>query len=175
MPNHVKNQISFKGDPEEIRKLLEWVKNDEFGMGTIDFDKIIPMPEGMSREPLSYQSRILSGGWNWYDWSVEHWGTKWNAYGFAEDRDDCQNEKLVFLTAWSAPHPVIREIAVQFPELEIVHEWADEDIGMNCGRNRYSDYECYPESLSEVDKMEFAAKLWDIASGETEDDIVLQE
>ena len=65
MPNHVKNQISFKGDPEEIRKLLEWVKNDEFGMGTIDFDKIIPMPEGMSREPLSYESHILSGGWNW--------------------------------------------------------------------------------------------------------------
>ena len=55
MPNHVKNQISFKGDPEEIRKLLEWVKNDEFGLGTIDFDKIIPtMPPTITGSNIAF-------------------------------------------------------------------------------------------------------------------------
>lgn len=50
MPNHVKNIITLRGNEQEIRRMLEQIKSDEFGVGTVDFDKIIPMPESLSIE-----------------------------------------------------------------------------------------------------------------------------
>ena len=47
MPNHVTNNIYLKGDSDRIRELLEAIKNDEYGTGSIDFNKIIPMPESL--------------------------------------------------------------------------------------------------------------------------------
>ena len=50
-----------------------------------------------------------------------------------------------------------------FPEIELTHEWADEDIGMNCGRYVYFDgertEEYYPENNRE--RIEFAARVMD--------------
>lgn len=53
MPNHVTNRISFRGDPEAIHRMLEAVKNDEEGYGSIDFNKIIPMPQELNIESSS--------------------------------------------------------------------------------------------------------------------------
>ena len=48
MPNWVTNTVTFNGDKEEIKRLKETVKstnkNDE---SDFDFNKIIPMPEGL--------------------------------------------------------------------------------------------------------------------------------
>lgn len=41
MPNHVENIITLKGDEKRIREMLEAIKNDDFGLGTLDFNKII--------------------------------------------------------------------------------------------------------------------------------------
>lgn len=68
----------------------------------------------------------------WYDWAVDHWGTKWNAYDIKETADGVQ-----FETAWSAPHPVIKALAAKHPDEKIVHRWADEDIGSNLGTRVY--------------------------------------
>ena len=48
MPNHVMNNISLQGDEYKIKEMLEAIKSDEFGLGTIDFNKIIPMPESLN-------------------------------------------------------------------------------------------------------------------------------
>ena len=45
MPNHVINNIRISGDPALIRELLESVQADEQSLGSIDFNKIIPMPK----------------------------------------------------------------------------------------------------------------------------------
>ena len=50
MPNHVINKICMQGDPKEIQSMLEQIKNDDFGIGTVDFDKIIPMPKSLDIE-----------------------------------------------------------------------------------------------------------------------------
>lgn len=42
MPNHVENIIALKGDERKIREMLEAIKNDDYGLGTVDFNKIIP-------------------------------------------------------------------------------------------------------------------------------------
>lgn len=99
--------------------------------------------------------QILRNCWEhgfptWYEWSVENWGTKWNAYSFGNDIDGA----VLFQTAWSAPHPVIRKLAEMFPDEKIIHRWADEDIGSNCGTHVYENGEV--EEIEPADPVDFA-------------------
>lgn len=50
MPNHVINILSFEGDKAKIRQMLEDIKDDEYGIHSVDFNKIIPMPPGLDLE-----------------------------------------------------------------------------------------------------------------------------
>jgi hypothetical protein len=66
----------------------------------------------------------------WYSWSCDNWGTKWNASSsYLHD-----NNILEFETAWSNPYPVLLELSSKFPDIKFTVEYADEDIGSNCGR-----------------------------------------
>lgn len=218
MPNHITNIIKLEGDRLHIQKLLEAIYIEEYGLGTVDFNKVIPMPESLDIESGSATKRamkayddfmsafkILNGAdadpnmipeesekafaeyrdlspeewqlgktayWNnvqygfsdWYDWRRANWGTKWNSYGYDEHDDYSNKDRVKFLTAWAAPHPVISKLAKMFPEVEIEHEWADEDIGSNCGRRVYYDGECVEEYYPEIERerFEFAARVLDI-------------
>ena len=209
MPNHVTNVLTLHGEPDQIRAMLEAIRYDDLGIGSVDFNKIIPMPESLNIEADSQTSTGLKvyrdfievytlGGtihqddlgnipcksedtflrqrsdirpkewklgkaaWNnirlygsptWYEWCNQHWGTKWNAYGYGEAKVDYQDgDTLNFLTAWSAPHPVMEKLAEMFPDVEIEHEWADEDIGHNCGRYRYQNGVRIEEWLPETER-----------------------
>ena len=59
MPNHVENRIEFSGDARQIKAMLESIKNDEYGIGTIDFNKIIPMSKSLNVEAGSRTDRGL--------------------------------------------------------------------------------------------------------------------
>lgn len=50
MPNFVTNLVTFEGDENEIKALLESIKADDGKYGSIDFNKIIPMPESLNIE-----------------------------------------------------------------------------------------------------------------------------
>ena len=57
MPNHVQNKIVFSGDQKQITAMMKKIQNDEFGFGTIDFNKIIPMPESLKIEAAAKQTK----------------------------------------------------------------------------------------------------------------------
>jgi hypothetical protein len=218
MPNHVANHIKFIGEPERIKEVLEAIKNDEVGIGSIDFNKIIPMPDGLEIEAGSktdrglkaykdfvavltfdgankdidllnipeekenifleqrkdidkedwklgrqaYKNILQHGAPTWYEWSISNWGTKWNAYScskFEETSEECN--KIFLNTAWSAPHPILNKLASMYPDLEIEHEWADEDFGQNLGRRTFKNGENIELYIPETDKeaYEFALKV----------------
>ena len=50
MPNHVENHIEFNGDKQQIDAMLKKIGSDKYGIGTIDFKKIISMPETLNIE-----------------------------------------------------------------------------------------------------------------------------
>ena len=50
MPDLVANIVTFNGDKERIKEMLLAVQNDEYGPGSISFDKIIPMPPELNIE-----------------------------------------------------------------------------------------------------------------------------
>lgn len=64
----------------------------------------------------------LYGHGDWYSWSCDKWGTKWNSY-------DCvwYADNLVrFSTAWASPRPVFEALHKLFPRVAIEVLWTDE-------------------------------------------------
>ena len=45
MPNDIKNFLTIKAEGERLAEILESIKDDEKGVGTIDFRKLIPIAE----------------------------------------------------------------------------------------------------------------------------------
>lgn len=173
MPNHVINKMVISGKEERVKSLLEAIRNTEENM-LIDFNKIDPMPlelKGTHSPSRGDRPDLIAkyGVDNWYDWSVSHWGTKWNAYEQTKGESDTDKngnytETIFFETAWSTPFPVIRNLSKQFPYVGIHVTFADEDAGSNCGM--YSLYdgeevdETYlPESGSK-EAMKVYFELW---------------
>lgn len=188
MPNHVKNIVKMKG----ITVLPVFTEKESWNgkmVMSLDFDKIIPMPESLNvasstLEPLAVeaairkaavaakqpfgpklipglsnaeyeirlnrcgeseaelcklgaqyiQNLVLYGATAWYDWCIKHWGTKWNSY----ENTWVNQDTITFMTAWNAPEPVIAQLAKMYPDAEIEHWWADEDVGCNDGYAKYS-------------------------------------
>ena len=218
MPNYVKNKIRFSGPDKDVREMLEKIKNDELGIGTIDFKKVIPMPESLMIEcgsrttnglkavdtyirehgcdhlvnpdyadDLKYvldahkselpeddqetwdictiaAVNILKYGYpTWYEWSIDNWGTKWNACGYEEGIDYSEDECLDFDTAWSAPIPIIEKLAATYPSIAFEHKWADEDFGNNVGHMEYKDGELTVDMTPDSHKecLELAGEVWD--------------
>jgi hypothetical protein len=110
MPNNITNRLTLDKQNKKVRKFL---KSDE---SDVDFDNIIKMPEDY------YE------GDRWYNWRIQNWGTKWNAYDV-----DVIDDEIIFNTAWSTPLPVLLLLSTKFPEVEFRLKYACEDIGYNCG------------------------------------------
>jgi hypothetical protein len=72
--------------------------------------------------------------YNWYNFNNNKWGTKWDV-AVSDDEKWAETEitgessthiSYRFNTAWSPPLPVIEELSVQHPELEITLEYEEE-------------------------------------------------
>lgn len=117
MPNHITNTLEItvwhSDNDDYIRKVLDLITTDDPELPYIDFNAIIPPPEDMFTGNLSIEDRQYcaeAGIPNWYDWQIQNWGTKWNAYSqeILENSHDCL--KLQFDTAWAPPEPVIARL-----------------------------------------------------------------
>ena len=145
MPNHITNIISFEDvSNERVNKILEALKSDEFGIGSIDFNKIIPTPPDIYQGNLGAEESRLYGDKTWLNFNVANWGCKWNAY---EHSPYDGGDRVEFLTAWSAPHPILEQLTKQYPDVLIFHRWCDEDFGYNVGEREYQDGTCIFENI----------------------------
>ena len=108
MPNWTDVRVAIThDDATKIKELHEIFSNES------PFQRIKPMPEHIYRGDLSYDDREKYGKDNWYDWSIDNWGTKWDideAYPQLED----DNTLFVMLqTAWAPPTGVFDELVAQ--------------------------------------------------------------
>lgn len=96
----------------------------------------------------------------WYEWCRHEWGTKWNA---SECHFDKENTTWCFQTAWSTPLPVIEELARKYPDIKFTVQYADEDLGYNCGEYSFHMKHCsYSERMfdSADEQLKFACDIW---------------
>jgi hypothetical protein len=164
MPNHVTNILRVSGDQKQIRAMFEAIKDDKIGLGSIDFNKVIPMPEHIFRGNLGMAEREKYGKDNWYDWSISNWGTKWNSYGYdpVYTPKEFDGEHIKFQTAWSYPDPLIVALSKQYPNLQFEVIWADEDFGYNTGKKEYENGEetfCHVPPSGSKEALELASEV----------------
>lgn len=180
MPNHVRNVLKFKNlkpkDKEFILNNFTTEMEDEITPFNkiFDFDKIIPEPKIESECPEdckvnkdSHVEEDADRPWfDWYTWHNKYWGTKWGAYdGYV--KIGTSKITFVFSTAWSAPFPIYRKLAEDYP-FRFQVRYADEDIGSNCGIIEYDPDVKYPvDPYSELyeqdaaeDTVSFARRIW---------------
>ena len=115
-------QVSLNRQPMSDKKYLEAI------------DRFHETEQHLCQLGIQYlRNEIRYGARTWYDWCIKHWGTKWNAMNSKKIATDM----LCFDTAWSAPEPVIAQLAKMYPKTEIEHWWADENLGCNSGYTKY--------------------------------------
>jgi hypothetical protein len=115
MPNHVDNTITIIASKASdldffvsyLNRELEANRfvNDYNRESGFSFHPFVPV--GLSDS--AYDSA-------WYEWNIENWHTKWDAYEVnVERRGNIMN--FWFNTAWDVPEPVFRRMTEMFPEL----------------------------------------------------------
>jgi hypothetical protein len=89
-------------------------------------------PEGITPEMMA-EIRAKTGAVSWYDWSCDHWGTKWNAcHAEAAEYSATKGRAEVvyrFDTAWAPPEPALCKLSAMFPKLHFHLRWEDEGDG----------------------------------------------
>jgi hypothetical protein len=113
MPNWVRNKLFIHGDSDKVKQCTLDISSDN---EHICFEKILPRPKDI--------------GDDWYDWSIDNWGTKWDVSESYED----ENGFICFDTAWSTPASLILHLSDKYTDLSFEVLYADEDLGSNCGR-----------------------------------------
>ncbi len=148
MPNHCHNRVTIYGsghDTDDTREQIAKIKaifDDES-----IFTHFIPEPDWANTPLLSkdnhYGNKYGNDGelpilqtdsfgerltfhstgitdQRWYDWRLEHWDTKWDAYDVeVTDGDDIDGFEVEFNTAWSPPEAVCHAMREQYPNLSI--------------------------------------------------------
>lgn len=145
MPNWVFNHLTIDGSKEDIAKVKAQVgavvKTKYKGVDEVDeevdrepifsFMNILPPPEDKLAEyhaVRGYADGKKSGDteYNWYNFNVREWGTKWDARDVELIDDDETFLHYKFDTAWSPPNEVIAKLAEQNPNLNLSLEYREE-------------------------------------------------
>lgn len=120
------------GDFTEIDKMLRyaWVKRE--GINTRD--ELLDHLLGEKPDIYKYGKELhrldgLYGCHDWYVWSLEHWGVKWNACDARRE-----GNVIVFETPWDGVPELMLMISAKFPQVVMDYEFADEDFGYNTAR-----------------------------------------
>jgi len=119
MPNWCSNSVRITGPNPKIEKLKKAIEANEF------LHHLFPMPaelkgttagpQATTRAEKQARARLTKkyGYDNWYDWSINNWGTKWEVVTDDHNKPEVtelteQNEgeselNFYFETAWSPP------------------------------------------------------------------------
>lgn len=152
MPNWTTTKIKVRGNVADLARFVrERIKKEESSRGEmvdiLDFNEIIPEPATPEECPAKYVMRDEAEakkrclGWDekdprrwfdWYNWHIENWGTKWGACNTqAPSVEEIEKEQLTEIdiwteTAWSPATPVYRKLQKMYPELGIEVLYGDE-------------------------------------------------
>lgn len=161
MPNWCENVLEITVNTLEER---EQVKEALLGKeGDFSFGNTVPMPESISREPLS-SADWNSGLPNWYNWSTENWGTKWDA-GDVDVIDVSDTElRLTFDTAWSPAEAWVKSTSEVLPFAEFTLIYSEEGMDFS-GFTRLKN----GEVLDEVHNDEISYNIYKMMGFSAED------
>ena len=147
MPNHCHNRVTFYPSGNNTDSSLDQIETlKDIFTGESVFSQIIPEPDwantplmssdqkryGTDRGELGELPQYVEDPFKrlvfkstgqsddrWYDWRVQNWDTKWDAYDVEVTDDDPECLEIEFNTAWSPPEAICNQIREDFPDLAI--------------------------------------------------------
>lgn len=146
--SNVDNAMLVLGEnPKKLEEMLSWPWVIKEGIttknGILESLKQRLTEKDFEEARTAIMNIQLYGTKDWYEWAIQNWGTKWNAYSISvgeilpemNDTNTIVDYKceVQFDTAWSTPVPVLIQLSKMFPTLSFEIKFADEDIGNNCG------------------------------------------
>jgi len=133
MPNHCHNRVTIYGsgnDTDETRAQIAKLKQIFEDEST--FGQIIPEPDWPNTPnkdgelPVKHEDPWLTYRWSngyqddrWYDWRLQNWDTKWDAYDVTVTDDDPDQLEVEFSTAWSPPEAICERIREDYPDVSV--------------------------------------------------------
>lgn len=148
-----------EGDSTEIDRIMKYPWASKFdNPDDLIENLLLKGSANLEEAQKALDNEKTYGHRDWYSWSREAWGTKWNAYS----QDLREDGVIKFETAWNTPEPVFIALSRKYPDVEINVRYADEDFGHNVGEFTYKAgemvYEDIPEGGSE-EAYEMAADI----------------
>ena len=154
MPNWCSNRVTvWSNDELSMRQFKDFVKGRGENESWFSFDSILPLPEELrniqspvtirtqeeieeyKRERDTYNCPYITqetsdrldeeyGENNWYDWSNNNWGVKWDCCDVQVTEEFGDTEiTYTFDTPWGPPEYIHRILTVRFPEVHISWFW----------------------------------------------------
>ena len=154
MPNHCHNRVTFypagNNTPEAIKQ-IEQIRS--FFEDENTFNHIIPEPDWVNTPLMSkdVQGLVYDRGkvgelpqyvedpWKrlvfkstgrsddrWYDWRVQNWDTKWDAYDVEVVDPDPENMEIEFNTAWAPPEAICHALREKYQDTVGISWFYDE-------------------------------------------------
>lgn len=174
MPNWVRNIVNVYGKKEDVADFIEkHIKDNIFDFNTVipepktreecDSDFILPKEE--EQEIIEQNKKLRKDGldkmfdlddetawFDWYNWRVHNWGTKWNskcaqfidADAIREFSGNHVEILIAFDTAWTEPTPIFAKLDEMYKDsdLSIHYEYYSfENWDIGCYTNDYEDEE----------------------------------
>jgi len=147
MPNHCHNRVTFYPAGDDTAKAIEDINAiKQMFEDENTFTQIIPEPDwhntplmtgqeksfGTVRGHLGELPQYTEDPWKrlvfkstgqsddrWYDWRVQNWDTKWDAYDVEVVDHDPECTEIEFNTAWAPPEAICSALREQYPDLAI--------------------------------------------------------
>jgi len=136
MPNWITNILEVKGPAEDVEKFYKAVCPDEFEnfylRGTVPMPEELvgttsPTPKGDNEKTLELIKKYGAG--NWYDWSIQNWGCKWDTSDSHTPETIDNGMRFRFNTPWGPPDQWVINTIKKFPSLEFTDSWIDDGGG----------------------------------------------
>ena len=155
MPNHCHNRVTFYPAGDNTDKAIEDIKAiKQIFEDENSFGQIIPEPDwpniplsakdtkGMFNKrgevgelPVADEQNLFRtytfkstnrGDDRWYDWRLQNWDTKWDAYDVEVVDPDPENLEIEFNTAWSPPEAICHALRKKYEDTVAISWFYDE-------------------------------------------------
>lgn len=117
----------YDPDGDEFKKLLSSkinmkdgtpVKTHEQFVAYVNEDTPEIVEEIRRLGKIALENIAAHGHRSWYNWRMEHWGTKWELYDFNDVALEPGTCDIQFSSAWNPPIPIIKALSEQYPDLQ---------------------------------------------------------
>ena len=156
MPNHCHNRVTFYPAGDDTDKAIEDIKAiKQIFEDENCFGQIIPEPDwantplmskdvsywlndkrgevgelpqyvdGVFGKQLRFRSTDRPDD-RWYDWRLQNWDTKWDAYDVEVVDPDPENLEIEFNTAWAPPEAICHALREKYEDTVAISWFYDE-------------------------------------------------